>query len=554
MHQDSLYKMEFYHRVKQKLADELEGESPLEYPEGNGSNDVESLKQEIEELKHHLNSNYTVYTRRLEKNKAKRKDLEACLREVTTENERLAREADQAEVYRGKLEEYREQLEQLESYQSQELAKVKHMLLSAESALEAEKKKNQIQFDTSEVPNKDGNMDEEFSRVKRDNQLLQSKLVDVMSERDAMKANLLEVEIANHECDQAKVNEIDAFKIEIAKLQAEIETLNVTLKVRDSEIKAKKEDLKREKENHASTLQTVNAKHIKLSNLEAEIESLKYTLGDRLMQLREAQKLGDQLEEKVESLQDSINTKEKTLCEISLHNEELSRHFDTMSEEKTRLLSVIDGLNAECHHQREQVSSLTDTTIKQVEALKTLTDDNSAIKGELSQLKESIPTLIQSSDLVKSLEERRNQLEDDLEEKKQAVRHLQLRSNEMKKMLQKEIKSGAGDPISSHPGPNSGQESPRNVTPTFSMLPHPNGMDSREASPLADVSDPTSSVTLAYMRHVIFKFLTSPEVESKQMTRALATILQFTKEEEKRLQDHLDWKMSWFGPKPKLLH
>ena len=58
---------------------------------------MESLKQEIEELKHHLNSNYTVYTRRLEKSKAKRKDLEACLREVTTENERLAREADQAE-------------------------------------------------------------------------------------------------------------------------------------------------------------------------------------------------------------------------------------------------------------------------------------------------------------------------------------------------------------------------------------------------------------------------------------------------------------------------
>ena len=27
-------KMEFYQRVKQKLADELEAESPLEYPEG----------------------------------------------------------------------------------------------------------------------------------------------------------------------------------------------------------------------------------------------------------------------------------------------------------------------------------------------------------------------------------------------------------------------------------------------------------------------------------------------------------------------------------------
>ena len=58
---------------------------------------MESLKQEIEELKHHLNSNYDVYVRRLEKSKAKRKDLEANLREVTAENERLSREADQGE-------------------------------------------------------------------------------------------------------------------------------------------------------------------------------------------------------------------------------------------------------------------------------------------------------------------------------------------------------------------------------------------------------------------------------------------------------------------------
>ena len=124
-------------------------------------------------------------------------------------------------------------------------------------------------------------------------------------------------------------------------------------------------------------------------------------------------------------------------------------------------------------------------------------------------------------------------------------------------MLQKEMKSGTGDSI--NPGVN-GQESPRNATPTFSLPTLPNG---RESSPrptlsptvsLPENSDPTSSVTLAYMRHVILKFLTSPEVESKQMTRALAVILQFTKEEEKRLEAYLDWKMSWFGPKPKLLH
>ena len=43
---------------------------------------------------------------------------------------------------RLKMEEYKEQLEQLESYQSQELGKVKHMLLVAEASLAEEREKN----------------------------------------------------------------------------------------------------------------------------------------------------------------------------------------------------------------------------------------------------------------------------------------------------------------------------------------------------------------------------------------------------------------------------
>ena len=150
------------------------------------------------------------------------------------------------------------------------------MLLSAEAELETEKKKNlnqlhdtsglaKIDFRQSEVQNSSNDQvtssdfklngdgggsdidSEELSKLKRDNQVLQSKLVDVMSDRDAMKANLLELEIANHECDQVKFNQIEALKVEISKLQAEIETLNATLNVRNGEIRAKKEDLKREK-------------------------------------------------------------------------------------------------------------------------------------------------------------------------------------------------------------------------------------------------------------------------------------------------------------------
>ena len=187
-----------------------------------------------------------------------------------------------------------------------------------------------------------------------------------------------------------------------------------------------------------------------------------------------------------------------------------------------------------------------------VETLKVLTSEKSAIREELIQLEESIPSFIESSDLVKSMKEKEKFLQNELEEKKQAVRQLQIRSNEMKKMLQKEMKSGGGAPNAVTSNANGLPESPgRNVTPTFS---HVFSHDFKDSSSTTS-SEVVSSINLAYMRHVILKFLTSPEVESKQMTRALATILQLTKEEELRLQAYLDWKMSWFaGPKPKLLN
>ena len=112
-----------------------------------------------------------------------------------------------------------------------------------------------------------------------------------------------------------------------------------------------------------------------------------------------------------------------------------------------------------------------------VETLKVLTSEKSAIKEELIQLEESIPSFIESSDLVKSMKEKEKFLQDELEEKKQAVRQLQIRSNEMKKMLQKEMKSGGGGG-SGDPAPNAATsranglpESPgRNITPTFSHV------------------------------------------------------------------------------------
>ena len=70
-------------------------------------------------------------------------------------------------------------------------------------------------------------------------------------------------------------------------------------------------------------------------------------------------------------------------------------------------------------------------------------------------------------------------LEEDLEDKRQAVRHLQLRSSEMKKMLQKEIKS---------------KSPPASPTETASKM-------------VPEVAEHVSDVTLRYLKNVIFMII-----------------------------------------------
>lgn len=59
-------------------------------------------------------------------------------------------------------------------------------------------------------------------------------------------------------------------------------------------------------------------------------------------------------------------------------------------------------------------------------------------------------------------------------------------------------------------------------------------------------------VNFKYLKHVIIKFLTSREYEAQHLTRAVATLLKFSPDEEKLLNDTLQWKMSWFAAKPKI--
>ena len=83
-----------------------------------------------------------------------------------------------------------------------------------------------------------------------------------------------------------------------------------------------------------------------------------WPLSERLMQLREAQKFSDQLQEKVESVENNLNKKENLLSDMSFNSKELADRCEKLSEETSCLQNVIAGLNTECDRQREQITAL----------------------------------------------------------------------------------------------------------------------------------------------------------------------------------------------------
>ena len=159
---------------------------------------------------------------------------------------------------------------------------------------------------------------------------------------------------------------------------------------------------------------------------------------------------------------------------------------------------------------------------------RSLCEEKEEIVKEKASIVQSIPGLIQTSELVRNLQTTISELEDELEEKRASVRNLSARANEMKKMLQKELKSSPSiQEPSSEPVTNG-----LNPSPICDMIASEKSYSSHHSQFIPSESDELlSGINVKYLRHVIFKFLTSPEEESKQMVRALSVLLKFSPDE-----------------------
>ncbi len=92
--------MEVFQKLKAKLAEEVDSESDRDVPVNpssggrrvatdGGGGKVDQLEREVHELKEHINKNYFVYVKRLEKRKERIKELEEYAKLLIKDNEVL---------------------------------------------------------------------------------------------------------------------------------------------------------------------------------------------------------------------------------------------------------------------------------------------------------------------------------------------------------------------------------------------------------------------------------------------------------------------------------
>uniref|UniRef100_A0A8D2ILR5 Golgin subfamily A member 1 n=1 Tax=Varanus komodoensis TaxID=61221 RepID=A0A8D2ILR5_VARKO len=126
---------------------------------------------------------------------------------------------------------------------------------------------------------------------------------------------------------------------------------------------------------------------------------------------------------------------------------------------------------------------------------------------------------------VAQLQKENRELEQQLAEKSKMIKQLQQRMAELKKTLQKELKIRPDG------------EAPEAPAATLTVTNNSDLNDSRE-------------INFEYLKHVVLKFMSCRESEAFHLIKAVSVLLNFSQEEENMLKETLEYKMSWFGSKP----
>lgn len=268
-----------------------------------------------------------------------------------------------------------------------------------------------------------------------------------------------------------------------------------------------------------------------------------------------------QLEDSIRELNGQLSMEQQEKLSILMKNAEISQNEEILrkelrqeQEEALELHDRVALLQRELDKKLNTVNELR----KQIDELMTTNLEQNAKLASLDSLHAE---LIDKNKIIKILNQRLVDMKKTLQEEinnngsatkvnggqyvKHSEHHFE-RSNSREK--QENVGSKQQNGAISHAS-NSSNSPSNNISNHSNSNPHASHNGAQKVGH-ANVKSGTivmDEVNFRYLKHVIIKFLTSREVEARQLVKAVATLLHLSYEEEKLLQDTLTCKMSWFG-------
>lgn len=305
----------------------------------------------------------------------------------------------------------------------------------------------------------------------------------------------------------------------------------------------------------------------KLEQLQGEMNNIRTNLTETEQRLLESLEGSDrsmnsyksqilQLEDSVRALDGQLSMEKQEKLSILMKNAEISQKEEILRtelrqeqeesqelhERATLLQRELDKKLNTVNELRKQIDELMSTNLEQNAKLASL----DSLHAELIDKNKIIKILNQRLvDMKKTLQEEINNNNNNTTTHaphSKYTDHIYERANSREKQEPPGPKQQNG--AISHSSSNNCSNSSHISNNSAVTNPHADHNGTQKATSGTIVMD---EVNFRYLKHVIIKFLTSREVEARQLVKAVATLLQLSYEEEKLLQNTLTWKMSWFG-------
>uniref|UniRef100_A0A914VFE3 GRIP domain-containing protein n=1 Tax=Plectus sambesii TaxID=2011161 RepID=A0A914VFE3_9BILA len=421
-------------------------------------------------------------------------------------------------------------------------------LAQLEEMVEAERRDLKA-ASTRVVAEHERKMREMASEHQAELQKVRSSFADRSETEDALRQRL--------EDGEAELKRVEALKEEFAT-QAKL------AEAKRSQLAAENATLKRdllEQQSKVSELTTQQALHIENLVLKKQLyQAQDYADTVDIAAEQQMTTLANQVDDLAHELDDrhrDLNVMNKELTEKEIEVDRNIQRVKTLEAANSRQQEVIENLREELDSEKERcLEAMTErdevllrnaSLSHEMELVKSESVvEHDRISAELDTVSRELQVqkkLLEGEntlDIIDKLQRKTSELEDTVKERDTTIRLQQQRLVDMKRTLQKELRT-----VSSATGlaPQGPEASSSTESLNFASL--QNAAVNRSAND-------NNSGNFTYLKHVLLRYMTGSDYECLQLVRAVSAVLQFTEQEETAVWDNLKYKLSWLPTsKPK---